>query len=79
MSEKSVMEEPKRISPPISSQSGEDKYQLSNEERERYRAAFISCSPVSGLVPGDKARDLFVKSGLAMEVLSKIWYKLFFY
>jgi epidermal growth factor receptor substrate 15 len=67
MSDKSLMEDPKI----------EDKstlYQLSQEERERYRAAFISCSPVSGLVPGDKARDLFVKSGLAMEVLSKIWY-----
>jgi epidermal growth factor receptor substrate 15 len=78
ISEKSILEEPKRVSPPYSSfQPNEDKsavYQLSKEERERYRAAFISCSPVSGLVPGDKARDLFVKSGLAMEVLSNIWF-----
>lgn len=51
-------------------------YKLSPEERERYRAAFISCSPVNGMVPGDKARDLFVKSGLPIEVLSKIWYVL---
>lgn len=49
-------------------------FTISTEEKERYRAAFISCSPENGLVPGDKARDLFVKSGLPMEVLSKIWY-----
>ncbi|KAJ3127551.1 hypothetical protein HK098_006229 [Nowakowskiella sp. JEL0407] len=48
-------------------------FTLSVEERSRYMAAWNSCSPVDGMVTGDTARDLFLKSGLSIEILGKIW------
>ncbi|KAJ3225721.1 hypothetical protein HK099_006334 [Clydaea vesicula] len=48
-------------------------YALSNEEKERYKQAFLSCNPVNGLVNGDKAKEFFLKSNLPVESLIKIW------
>jgi hypothetical protein len=52
------------------------------EERERYKATFLGCGPVDGYLGGtfgifiglgDKARELFLKSGLPVDILGKIW------
>ncbi|KAI9353659.1 hypothetical protein BDR26DRAFT_913913 [Obelidium mucronatum] len=48
-------------------------FQLSSEERDRFVAAFNSCSPMNGFVSGASSKDLFVKSGLSLEILSRIW------
>ncbi|KAJ3130149.1 hypothetical protein HK100_008208 [Physocladia obscura] len=58
------------ISPTPSSSGG---FQLPEPERNRFLAAFNSCSPVSGFVTGSSARDLFLKSGLSNEALARIW------
>ncbi|KAJ3258513.1 hypothetical protein HDU77_002238 [Chytriomyces hyalinus] len=48
-------------------------FQLANEERDRFLAAFNSCSPSGGFVSGASAKELFIKSGLSLETLSRIW------
>ena len=45
----------------------------SPEEKERFKAAFTSCNPQNGSVAGEKAKELFMKSGLAVEILGQIW------
>jgi epidermal growth factor receptor substrate 15 len=35
---------------------------------------FMACGPVSGLLDGDKAREVFLKSKLPVDKLSQIWY-----
>ncbi|KAJ3025082.1 UNVERIFIED_CONTAM: hypothetical protein HDU68_007472 [Siphonaria sp. JEL0065] len=57
----------------MSQQPSSSGYQLSNEERDRFVAAFNSCSPQNGFVSGSSSKDLFVKSGLSLEILSRIW------
>ncbi|KAJ3187597.1 hypothetical protein HK101_009314 [Irineochytrium annulatum] len=47
--------------------------QLTQAEIDRYSAAFESCKPLGGFVTGEAARDLFLRSGLTLEVLSSIW------
>ncbi|KAJ3035576.1 hypothetical protein HDV00_003638 [Rhizophlyctis rosea] len=47
--------------------------QITQEERDRFAQAFASCHPINGLVSGENARELFLKSTLPMDVLSKIW------
>ena len=39
---------------------------------------FTSCGPVNGILPGEKARDVFVKSKLPVDKLSQIWYASYF-
>ncbi|KAJ3069564.1 hypothetical protein HK102_006903, partial [Quaeritorhiza haematococci] len=48
-------------------------FQLSNEEVERFKAAFASCNPAGGYVAGDSARELFLKSTLPAATLRQIW------
>ncbi|KAI9104073.1 hypothetical protein DFS34DRAFT_305160 [Phlyctochytrium arcticum] len=48
-------------------------YTITPEERERFTAAFESCKPVDGFATGDAARELFMKSTLPLELLSRIW------
>lgn len=46
---------------------------LTPQDRARFNKMFQSCGPVDGLLSGDKARDMFVKSKLPVETLSQIW------
>ncbi|KAI9209621.1 uncharacterized protein BJ171DRAFT_484555 [Polychytrium aggregatum] len=43
------------------------------EERERFLAAFSASQPSNGLVTGDNAREVFMKSGLPLDVLGSVW------
>ncbi|RKO89245.1 hypothetical protein BDK51DRAFT_40476, partial [Blyttiomyces helicus] len=52
---------------------GAGSFSVSQEEKDRFAKAFASCSPVNGLVTGESARELFLKSTLPLETLSKIW------
>ncbi|KAF9582078.1 hypothetical protein BGW38_000675 [Lunasporangiospora selenospora] len=46
---------------------------LTTEDKTKYGGTFVAYGPVNGLLPGDKARELFLKSGLPVEKLSQIW------
>ncbi|RXK38705.1 hypothetical protein M231_04015 [Tremella mesenterica] len=46
---------------------------LTQADRTKYTRIFVGCGPQNGLVSGDKARDVFVKSQLSYEKLGKIW------
>ncbi|KAJ3324175.1 hypothetical protein HDU76_013468 [Blyttiomyces sp. JEL0837] len=48
-------------------------FQISNEERDRFYAAWNACNPEGGFVTGDAAKEIFLKSGLAVETLGRIW------
>lgn len=47
---------------------------LTNDDRTKYGGMFVACGPVNGLLDGDKAREVFLKSKLPVEKLSQIWY-----
>ncbi|KIJ29866.1 hypothetical protein M422DRAFT_36793 [Sphaerobolus stellatus SS14] len=46
---------------------------LTQEDKTKFLKLFIGCGPVNGLLSGEKARDVFVKSRLPYEKLSQIW------
>ncbi|KAI8461826.1 hypothetical protein BY996DRAFT_4631241 [Phakopsora pachyrhizi] len=46
---------------------------ISNEDRAKYTRMFINASPVEGLLDGDKAREIFIKSKLSFDTLGQIW------
>ncbi|KAH8108467.1 hypothetical protein DFH11DRAFT_1095039 [Phellopilus nigrolimitatus] len=46
---------------------------LTAEDKSKFLRLFLGCGPVNGLLSGDKARDVFVKSKLPFEKLSQIW------
>ncbi|CAL1541341.1 unnamed protein product [Lymnaea stagnalis] len=46
---------------------------VSQEERTLYELLFYSQGPVDGYILGNGARDLLLKSGLSLTVLSQIW------
>ncbi|WVQ80854.1 hypothetical protein IAT38_002961 [Cryptococcus sp. DSM 104549] len=46
---------------------------LSPADRAKFTRLFANAGPSNGLVQGDKARDVFVKSGLSYEKLGQIW------
>lgn len=46
---------------------------LTEQDRARFTAFFESCSPVSGTISGQQARDVFLKSQLSIETLGQIW------
>ncbi|KAI0057121.1 hypothetical protein BV25DRAFT_1863870, partial [Artomyces pyxidatus] len=46
---------------------------LTPQDKAKFSRLFNSCGPVNGLLNGDRARDVFVKSKLPMEKLSQIW------
>ncbi|KAJ3346536.1 hypothetical protein HDU83_002896 [Entophlyctis luteolus] len=64
-------------------------FQLSIEEKERFHSAFKACQPNNGFVTGNiecvlqlvcliqglgaSSKELFLKSGLSTEILSRIW------
>lgn len=46
---------------------------LSPADRTKFTRIFVGCGPQNGLVSGDKARDVFVKSQLNYDKLGQIW------
>ncbi|KAG8715334.1 hypothetical protein FRC11_004637, partial [Ceratobasidium sp. 423] len=46
---------------------------LTPDDRQKFLRMFFQSGPANGLLSGDKARDLFVKSKLPTEKLSQIW------
>ncbi|ODN96331.1 hypothetical protein I350_08357 [Cryptococcus amylolentus CBS 6273] len=46
---------------------------ISPADRAKFTRLFAGAGPANGLLSGDKARDMFVKSGLSYEKLGKIW------
>ncbi|KAF7800250.1 hypothetical protein EIP86_011497 [Pleurotus ostreatoroseus] len=46
---------------------------LTPQDKAKFMKLFTSCGPVSGILPGEKARDVFVKSKLPVDKLSQIW------
>ncbi|KAF9303273.1 hypothetical protein BGZ74_004073 [Mortierella antarctica] len=46
---------------------------VTNDDRTKYGSMFLACGPVNGLLDGDKAREVFLKSKLPVEKLSQIW------
>lgn len=46
---------------------------LSPADRTQYTRIFVGCGPSNGLVGGDKARDVFLKSKLSYDKLGQIW------
>ncbi|KAF8803613.1 hypothetical protein BYT27DRAFT_7171751 [Phlegmacium glaucopus] len=46
---------------------------LTTQDKARFHNMFMKYNPVNGLLSGEKARDIFVKSKLSNEQLMKIW------
>ncbi|KAH9951498.1 hypothetical protein B0H21DRAFT_880758 [Amylocystis lapponica] len=46
---------------------------LTAQDRAKFMKLFIGCGPNNGLLSGEKARDVFVKSKLPVDKLSQIW------
>ncbi|KAH7927735.1 hypothetical protein BV22DRAFT_1110947 [Leucogyrophana mollusca] len=46
---------------------------LTPQDKAKFSRLFQGCGPVNGLLSGDKARDVFVKSKLPVDKLSQIW------
>ncbi|KAI9635709.1 uncharacterized protein MKK02DRAFT_24782, partial [Dioszegia hungarica] len=47
--------------------------QLTAADRAKFTKIFVGCGPQNGLVSGDKARDVFLKSQLGYDKLGQIW------
>ncbi|KAG0210500.1 hypothetical protein BGX33_004853 [Mortierella sp. NVP41] len=58
--------------PVISHSTGSDPT-ISNEDRIKYANMFASCGPVNGLLDGEKAREVLMRSKLPLEKLGQIW------
>ncbi|KAI0340680.1 hypothetical protein BDW22DRAFT_391777 [Trametopsis cervina] len=46
---------------------------LTPQDKTKFTKLFLGYGPQNGLLPGDKARDVFVKSKLPVDKLSQIW------
>ncbi|KAL7418732.1 hypothetical protein Q5752_006415 [Cryptotrichosporon argae] len=46
---------------------------ISPADRTKFTRIFVGCGPSNGLVSGDKARDVFLKSQLPVDTLGQIW------
>lgn len=46
---------------------------LTPADRTQFTRIFVGCGPHNGLVSGDKARDVFLKSKLNYDKLGQIW------
>lgn len=46
---------------------------LTSQDKAKFTRIFQGCGPVNGLLNGDKARNVFVKSKLSVDKLSQIW------
>ncbi|CAL1703981.1 unnamed protein product [Somion occarium] len=47
---------------------------LTPQDKAKFMKLFIGCGPVNGLLSGEKARDVLVKSKLPVDKLSQIWF-----
>lgn len=65
-----------RALPPLSTHntgSGPGLPTLMPADRAKFTRLFANAGPSNGLVSGDKARDMFLKSGLSYDKLGQIW------
>ncbi|MBW0478681.1 hypothetical protein O181_018396 [Austropuccinia psidii MF-1] len=46
---------------------------ITKEDKAKYTRMFINAGPQDGLLDGDKARDIFIRSKLPFEKLAQIW------
>ncbi|THG98918.1 hypothetical protein EW026_g3354 [Hermanssonia centrifuga] len=46
---------------------------LTPQDKAKFMKLFLGCGPANGILPGEKARDVFVKSKLPVDKLSQIW------
>ncbi|KAI8363326.1 hypothetical protein B0O80DRAFT_433476 [Mortierella sp. GBAus27b] len=60
-------------STPVAAQNTGSEPPLTSEDKTKYGGMFVACGPVNGLLDGDKAREVFMKSKLPLEALSQIW------
>jgi epidermal growth factor receptor substrate 15 len=60
--------------PLAGSNTGSSLPPLTAADRTKFTRIFVGCGPHNGLVAGDKARDVFVKSQLSYDKLGLIWY-----
>ncbi|KAK3816965.1 MAG: hypothetical protein JOS17DRAFT_400413 [Linnemannia elongata] len=58
--------------PVVSHSTGSDST-ISESDRTKYANMFMAVGPVGGLLEGDKAREVFLKSKLPVDKLSQIW------
>ncbi|KAF9354706.1 hypothetical protein BGX26_007469, partial [Mortierella sp. AD094] len=58
---------------PIAAQNTGSEPTLTNEDKNKYGGMFVACGPIGGLLEGEKAREVFLKSKLPVEKLSQIW------
>ncbi|KAF9434224.1 hypothetical protein BGZ76_008363 [Entomortierella beljakovae] len=58
---------------PIASQNTGSEPALTPEDKTKYGGMFVACGPIGGLLEGDKAREVFLKSKLPVDKLSQIW------
>ncbi|KAI1319612.1 hypothetical protein EDD11_003605 [Mortierella claussenii] len=58
---------------PILAQTTGSEPPLTNEDKYNYGTMFIASGPVNGLLDGDKAREVFLRSKLPLDKLSQIW------
>ncbi|KAF9919991.1 hypothetical protein FBU30_010287 [Linnemannia zychae] len=58
---------------PVASHSTGSVPTITEADRTKYAGLFMSCGPVNGLLDGDKAREVFLKSKLPVDKLSQIW------
>ncbi|KAH9060032.1 hypothetical protein EDB87DRAFT_1674880 [Lactarius vividus] len=66
--------EPRRaISPSPQSPGSRLPPPLTVQDKAKFVRLFNGCGPVNGLLSGEKAREVFVKSKLPVEKLSQIW------
>ncbi|KAF9545549.1 hypothetical protein EC957_010858 [Mortierella hygrophila] len=56
----------------VSHSTGSDPI-ISESDRTKYANMFMAVGPVGGLLDGDKAREVFLKSKLPVDKLSQIW------
>ncbi|KAF8977281.1 hypothetical protein BGZ46_007505, partial [Entomortierella lignicola] len=58
---------------PLSAQNTGSEPTLTADDKNKYGGMFVACGPVGGLLEGDKAREVFLKSKLPVDKLSQIW------
>ncbi|KAF9345162.1 hypothetical protein BGX26_003457 [Mortierella sp. AD094] len=59
---------------PIAAQNTGSEPTLTNEDKSKYGGMFVACGPIGGLLEGEKAREVFLKSKLPAEKLGQIWF-----
>lgn len=47
---------------------------LTAQDRNKFMKIFFNCGPKNGVLGGDTARELFMRSKLTMEQLAQVWY-----